>query len=274
MDRILVVSPNRSAFRGLGMLLRSADCEVYEASEAAEAVRTAREVRPGATLIGDLVPGTSSRDLVESLRRHVPSMVCLVVDTLGGTGMPDATAAAAHDRTQVVPLTDALYAMRLLTSMRTKVVETELDEPDAHALDRWAEPIVRIIGTRSDPRTLAEWGRSVGVSLGTLRNWCRTARLSAHRSLLFARVLRAVVHHQASGSRAEDLLNIVDRRTLAKLLQACGSERLQLPPTIEDFLNGQRLIDNPAAVARVRAALSMMGCALTPEKTSAQEKTA
>ena len=127
---------------------------------------------------------------------------------------------------------------------------------ECHAVGRWAQLILRSLLLHADPRTLAEWGKSLGASTGALRNWCRTARLPARRSLLFARLLRAVALHQSTGVEPEDLLDVADRRTLQKLMAIGGGTTRSLPTTIEGFLTNQRLIDREDAVARIRRELS------------------
>lgn len=126
----------------------------------------------------------------------------------------------------------------------------------AHAVRRWARVVLQVVHLESDPRTLAEWGRSVGVSAGTIRNWCRTARLSPRRSLQFSRVLRAVVRQHHLDAVPEDLLDITDLRTLTKVLALSGPDRMHLPRTVTDFLREQQFIDHPRAIAEIATALS------------------
>jgi hypothetical protein len=258
MAQDLLTSSNRNAPGGFASLLRSADCEVFDLSRVSGDVRASHDARPDGTLI---VQVALSREVVEQLRRCGRSRVRLVVDGPSHATKITKGRSAARDERQLATARNAARTM-------PRVVKSASDNADAHSLMRWAEPIVRVIGTQSDPRTLSEWGRCVGVSSGALSNWCRTARLPAHRSLRFARVLRAVVRQQVSGSRPEDLLNIVDRRTLAKLLLASGGQLMQLPPTVEDFLSRQRLIDSAEAVEQVRGALERMGIALTARHAS------
>src|SRR5207248_5351434 len=75
------------------------------------------------------------------------------------------------------------------------------DRPRAHAAARWAHAVVATVESPEDLRTLKAWGRHIGASPGTLKNWCRIAGLSPRRSLLFARLLRAVVRHRFDGCR-------------------------------------------------------------------------
>jgi CheY-like chemotaxis protein len=130
---------------------------------------------------------------------------------------------------------------------------------ESHALARWADVVVRGVRSPRDMPTLHEWGRAVAVSKGGLRNWCYTAGVSPRLSLQFTRILRAVLKQQTSSSSSapEDLLDIVDRRTLTKLLTRAGGTPSTLPATVAQFLERQRLIENHKAVATVRAALQL-----------------
>jgi hypothetical protein len=135
-------------------------------------------------------------------------------------------------------------------AVKSRADDTEA--PEAHALRRWALPLVAMLDAPEDPRTLHEWGRTVGVSTGALRNWCRTARLSARDSLMFGRVLRVVIQQKECADRPEDLLNIVDRRTLAKVLAASGAARDRLPASSDEFFTTQRFIERKDAVHQVQ----------------------
>jgi CheY-like chemotaxis protein len=130
-----------------------------------------------------------------------------------------------------------------------------------HAAARWARIVVGAIDSDADPRTQQLWGRCVGVSSGTLRTWCRTARLSTKRTLKFARVLRAIVRRRESRMAAEQLLDVSDHRTLASLLSLGRpiERATDLPANAELFLYQQRWIDDPIAIVEVRALLKARG---------------
>jgi hypothetical protein len=111
--------------------------------------------------------------------------------------------------------------------------------PESHAAARWARAVVWAIDAPRDPKTIAPWGSAIGAAPGTLKNWCTTADVSPKRSFAFARVVRAIVWRRQSGRRPEDLLDVVDRRTLVGMLRlgAPGAEAPKgLPETLEDFL--------------------------------------
>jgi ActR/RegA family two-component response regulator len=128
----------------------------------------------------------------------------------------------------------------------------------AHAGARWAMAVIAMVDSPEDPRTASEWGHAIGAGEGTLRNWCRTARVSQKRSLSLARLLRALYLSRSRQWLPEQLLNVVDRRTLNHLLEQ-GGVGGTTAPTIDGFLRKQTLIVDRTAVAELRKALRRTG---------------
>jgi hypothetical protein len=129
----------------------------------------------------------------------------------------------------------------------------------AHSAERWTKAVVAAIESPNDPRTIEAWGRVAAAATGTLRSWCRAARLPAKKSLDFARLLRAVVRSQGASWAPHNLLNVVDQRTLGRLLVRGGLDRYPIdgePPDWEGFLAQQRLINDPVAIATIAEVLS------------------
>jgi len=152
---------------------------------------------------------------------------------------------------ELAPDSDVHAGVRVLTA-----IAEHFDLEEAHAAARWARSVVRILDCPKDPRTIAGWGRWIAVSPGALRNWCRTAGIQARRSLLFGRLLRAVVLGENGRHRPENLLDVVDRRTLAALLRCAGfAGEHDFPKTPDEFLTRQRLVCDPDALAETRRAL-------------------
>jgi hypothetical protein len=120
--------------------------------------------------------------------------------------------------------------------------------------ERLAHAIVLATSSPTDPRTLLAWGQHVGVSRGALRAWCVAAHVSARSSLDFLRVLRAVL---LSKDRPWDLfsvLDIVDKRSVTRLLQRGGIGQLVHrtdSPSIEEFLGTQCFVRNEDVVQAV-----------------------
>lgn len=137
--------------------------------------------------------------------------------------------------------------------------------PTAHALARWSRALVPLTATPEDPRTLQHWARWTGVSPGALRAWCRAVGVSPRRSLVFARLLRAVCLRDNGRYTLENLLNVVDQRTLVGLLRFAGFRNVrEFPSTVSDFLQRQTLIRDAAALAEITRALGQCRQAHVP----------
>lgn len=93
-----------------------------------------------------------------------------------------------------------------------------LDAP----VDRWSAHILRVASADRDLPTLDAWAAFAGLSRPTLRNRCRAVGASAKDSLSFARLVRTVLQGDAGCWRPEDLLAVVDVRTMAGLLRKGG----------------------------------------------------
>ena len=131
-----------------------------------------------------------------------------------------------------------------------------LDTPRAYAAERWARAVVAVIDSPDDPRTLEAWARVAAAGPGTLRSWCRAARIPTKASLDFARLLRAVVRSQGRAWEPQNTLDIVDDRTLTRLFERGGlrdARHRVLAPTPESFLAGQRLVPQESALRAVAA---------------------
>lgn len=130
--------------------------------------------------------------------------------------------------------------------------------PHAYAAERWARAVVRLVDSSIDPPTVASWGRVIGVSRGALRAWCRSAGVTARSSLQFARLLRAVIQSQNVEWDPFNLLDIVDERTLDKILSRAGlpKDRQAVGEiSVDQFLEHQRFVERPHLIAAVRASL-------------------
>lgn len=130
-------------------------------------------------------------------------------------------------------------------------------DPEVHAASRWVKAVVPVVDSPRDLRTIAKWGRWIAASPGTVRNWCFTAGIAPRRSLVFARLLRAVVLSQHGRRTPESLLDVVDRRTYRGLLRLAGlsEETGGCPREVEMFLRLQTLVRDADVLSKVRKAL-------------------
>jgi hypothetical protein len=128
----------------------------------------------------------------------------------------------------------------------------------AHAADRWARAVVGILECPFDPKTIAMWGKAIGVSEGALRDWCKVAHCRPKSSLDFARLLRAIVQSQEHGWDPFNLLDVANERTMRNLLQRGGLSDLlstNLPVTLRGFLLKQRFVTNDVALKALAQSL-------------------
>ena len=260
MVQILVIDPDPSTYEAAAHSLSPLGYTVTLSPSGTSALSAISALSPEVVVAELGLEDMSGIDVLRQIRRTRPATAC-VLATASGTY----EAAVEALRCGVCELASKPLAGEQLVDVIERAVlcsashGAELSEcygTAEHSMLRWADVVVRAIAAKEDPRTLAEWGREVAVSTGALRNWCRTANLSARRSVMFMRVLRAVYRQRIVGLGAEDLLNIVDRRTIAKLMMLSGGESCRLPPSLSDFLEHQQLIQNRRAIAAVRAALS------------------
>jgi len=127
---------------------------------------------------------------------------------------------------------------------------------EMHAAARWVRAIIPIIDSPADVPKMAAWSQCVGISVGALRNWCRTTGIGARRSLVFGRMLRVAAIGEMHGERAiENLLDVVDLRTISGLMRLAGLGR-GVPATVAEFLDQQILIRNEEVLNEIRRALA------------------
>jgi hypothetical protein len=129
----------------------------------------------------------------------------------------------------------------------------------SYAAERWANAILTVVHSPDDPNTMRRWGRLAGASRSTLGTWCRAAHASPRGSLELARLLRAI--HVTGGDLAslQDAMNIVEPRTVSRLLTRAGLTRTNessAPLTWRDFLRMQALVRHPTSLATLELFLA------------------
>jgi hypothetical protein len=143
---------------------------------------------------------------------------------------------------------------------RTQRTEMPASHLVAHAADRWARAVVGILECPFDPKTITMWGKSIGVSEGALRDWCKVARCRPKSSLDFARLLRAIVQSEEYGWDPFNLLDVANERTMRNLLKRGGLSDLlstNAPVTLRGFLLKQRFVTNDVALNALAQSLEL-----------------
>ena len=256
--RVLLVDHSRETLDAMGLVLSRARHQCARAQTARDALRLAGEFKPDVAVIDLEVPDTTGPELIRMLLETHNSLRCLLITRFGHEESDAEALRLGASDCLVQPVTPGLLLAAVesvATGNGRNGGEDAALHAECHSVTRWADVIVRSLQAPRDFRTLPEFGRAVGVSSGGFRNWCRTAHLQPRESLKFARVLRAVIRQSTTPAPPEDLLNVVDRRTLAKLLVASGGTTTRLPCNEREFLERQRFIDNQAALTAVKAAL-------------------
>jgi FixJ family two-component response regulator len=262
--RVLLVDDDLGAVESTTLLLHTEGFEPTAVQTGHEALRLVAGLQPQVALIDLRLPDLSGLDVLAGIRMHSPGTACAIFTGFGDLETADRAMQLGAVRFLQKPLLgDELEkAVRSMAAGRSaQPPATANVDPSAdialHAHSRWADIVARAVDDPKDPRTLREWGRSVGASAGTIRNWCHTVRLPARQSLLLARMLRAVIRQHNVNAAPEDLLDIVDRRTLAKMLASSGGTADSLPHTVEGFLKAQSFILDARAIGVLRTVLDL-----------------
>lgn len=263
MSRVLLVDDDLGTLEAWGGILRVAGFEVLMAESGREGVNLARQGEPDVILADLRLPDMSGVELLSRLRDQQLTVPVVLVTGFGTIqSAVDAIKLGAVDYVEKPLVGDELVrtvelGLSARSPARKEPAVAAASKPEAHAASRWASAVVQMIDAPKDPKTIAGWGRAIGVSAGALKNWCRTVGLSSKRSLDFARLLRAVVWHNSAGLRPQDSLDVVDKRTLARLLSLGGSgvDPSGLPRQVDHFLETQVLIRDATALAELRRTL-------------------
>ena len=256
MARILLVDDDASLLEAYKQWLTVLRCEVLAVATGMAALQAATSIKFTAAVTELCLPDVPGLVLVEELRPR--GVGCIVVTGHGScrTAVCAMRSGASNVLEKPIdPDTFVAAVNELIDTTPHYHVPALGSVMSAHSLERWAIPVIRLLNCSEDPRTLNEWGRMIGMSTGAIRNWCRTAKVSARQTLLFARVLRAVLRQNPGCDAPEHLLNIVDRRTLTKVLTLSGGDQGLLPQNVETFLRRQQFISNLRAVSEIREAL-------------------
>jgi hypothetical protein len=94
-----------------------------------------------------------------------------------------------------------------------------------YATERWVEVMLSAVTAVADPRTMNDWSRLACLSTAGLASRCRAVDISAKRSLELARLTRAVLRGRGTFEQIEEHLNIVDPRTISRILRRAGVHR-------------------------------------------------
>jgi len=264
----LLIDDDTSGTVLFGYALRRSGYEVLTAETGRAGASIASSGAADVVLLDVRLPDVSGIDVLRMIKREARAVPVIMMTAYSTTSMiVGAMRLGAVDFLEK-PLStdDLLQAVRTALAGERGVGPERAELPVSHAAARWAEAVMRVVDAPSDPRTMELWGRHIGASAGTLRNWCRMAGLSPKRSLNVARMIRAI-NYSAALQRPEDAFNVTDRRTLRQLLTLGDPHgRPSIPETIEEFFARQRWISSPSAVQELKRVLNARRGLLSDEE--------
>jgi len=268
MAQLLLIDDDPGTLEGFGLILRTAGYVVLSARCGTQGLSFLVDQSVDLVLTDLRLPDMSGLEILRQARAQRRPVPCVIITAFGNAR--DAVTAmrlGAVDFLEKPVFEDGLLrAVRSsLGDVAAEPPETEpqddrLDDHEAHAAARWVRVLMTIVDSPKDPRTISNWSRLAFVSPGALRNWCRMAGISPRRSLVFARLLRAVCLGHGGRHKPENLLDVVDRRTLVGLLRLAGlNPEHDFPRDVDAFLHRQALIGDPDALFEIRRALAARG---------------
>jgi DNA-binding response OmpR family regulator len=252
---IYVIDDDVVSSRSVAHSLERAGHSAHVAATGRAAIEMAVEKRPQLILCEFSLPDVSGLEVLKALRRNsIEAPLIMLSASSSVRNVAEAMKRGATDFLEKpIAVASLLSAVEEALNIRRPLSALAIS-PEAHSIERWADVVIRAVQCHRDPKTLQAWARSIGVSFGALRMWCRIAGVKPKQSLNFARLLRAVILHSQRGTRFEDSLDVVDQRTLKKLLTCANVETFDTM-TVETFLGRQGFVSSDSLMKVIRQRL-------------------
>ena len=266
MADVLLIDQDRPTVEAVERSLRAAGHIVWTAASGAEGLEFLGFRRADAAIVSlrqpDMPAIESAAGTIRRLDLAIPVVVTaygkvtevLAAIHLGAADFIGQPISEAQVR-QVVESVLSLARQRVSELAAGEIEEEEVHPPQPHAAARWARAVAPIVESSRDPRTMAGWSGCIAASPGAIRNWCFMAGIGPRRSLVFGRLLRAVCLSEGGRRKPENLLDVVDQRTLLGLLRRGGFDRHLFPTEVGDFLARQILVRDAEALRQIEQAL-------------------
>jgi FixJ family two-component response regulator len=264
MAQVLLIDSDQSTLRQFEHVLSTAGHMILTATSGLDGLELLRRHAVDLILSNLYLPDISGLELLRLVRDGAAAIPFVAITTFGNArGAVAAMKLGAAEFIEKPVREDSLLRIvegALVERHEERSADVEESTPElqtAHAAERWARAVVPIVDAAVDPRTVRGWSRLVYVSPGALRNWCRMAGIPPRRSLVFARLLRVVCLSRGGRHKPENLLDVVDRRTLVGLLRFAGlSGQREFPEDVDTFLEWQQLVRDPDALRAITSALA------------------
>lgn len=257
MPTVLLIDDDVGTLQTFRIALALSHFDVVTAERGEQGVSIALRLQPDVVLSDLRLPDLSGIDVLRALRERGHSVPFVLMTAFGTTrSAVEAMRLGAADYVDKPISVEQLVEIveHALQTAKPPVLEGAPSSVDPHALRRWARAVMTVMSSKTDPKNLEGWAQCAAASTGTLRNWCRTANISPRRSLVFARLLRAVLRYHIYSDLPENCLDVVDMRTLSRLLAHSGSDWAPRSPapTVDEFLDRQTLIRDVRAIEQIR----------------------
>ena len=128
-----------------------------------------------------------------------------------------------------------------------------LSEADTPPARRWAALVLSAVSSADDLKTRVDLARAACLSVSTLENRCRSARVKTKATLDLARVLCALVKAKRLRCEPEAFID-ADPRTLRRLVALAGGA-ISHVTSVEEFLRSQRFVTESLPLDALRDAL-------------------
>jgi ActR/RegA family two-component response regulator len=256
LPEVLIVDDDPATRAALRPALSRAGFAVQAASLGAEAIPIARS-HPISMMVVELrLPDMLGTDVLRTLHDGAKPVrpFVLVSAFLSVSATVEAMRLGASDVMEkplvaqnVVAIADTVRASLAGAGIALAGQAPGSAPADAHArsaAERWALRVLTACSSEGDLKTLEDWARFVGVSYTSLCESCRLLEIRPHDARDLCRVLRAVLRRSVEQCRPELLLDVSDRRTLAKLLARAGFQFGSSLSSVsaEEFLSSQRFV--------------------------------
>ena len=110
------------------------------------------------------------------------------------------------------------------------------------AWGRCIRVVTAVLNLQDDTPTLAVCSRAIGISRGTIKTWCAAAGVKPKDLLDLARILRALSTNSVGQWNPYEVLNVVDSRTLRRLVDRAGVDFSNRQVAPARFLLTQQLV--------------------------------
>lgn len=255
MARVLIVTDDPAALTFLKRVLTDA-AHIVTAVDSGQAALQGLRAAPCDVMVADLAtPERKGFELVRGDRDAEPAPRIDVVSGKRPEAVLVIKLAGVHLVQKPFPASEIIGAVNACE--HASGARVSVGSLTDYAGRRWARAVVGPILDAEDPRTLAEWAVTIVASVGAVRSWCRTSRISARRSLMFARLLRATVLHERTAMDPQQLLNVADLRTVWKMLRLAdpAARPPKLPERVDLFLASQQLVRDSSIIREVEGEL-------------------